>query len=183
MNLIENTFALNTKLLKEDLKKARDKELVEGYLNISYNGRATVFDYSVEYENEKAYLAVVFNEDTQRILLAEEELTFGTRTYLTCACGQRTNALYLNKGVFACRKCHKLKYQSTTINRNSKHGKFLYKQSQVLKLMSLRESMSHIFYKSQYTKKFNRYLSLCNRAGLISEVIDARELMSAINRS
>ena len=138
MNLIENTFALNTKLLKEDLKKARERKPVENYLNISHNRQHSVIDYYIEYEEEGTYLVVAFNEDTQRILLAEEELTFGTRTYLTCACGQRTNALYLNKGVFACRKCHKLKYQSTTINRNSKHGQFLYKQSQILKLMSLR---------------------------------------------
>ena len=183
MNLIENTFALSIKSLKEDLRKAREKEPVEGFLNISYNERPSVVDYHIEFEEERTYLVVAFGIESQRILLSEEELTFGTRTYLTCACGQRTNNLYLKGGVFACRKCHKLKYQSTTINRNSKHGKFLYQQSQILKLMSLRESMSHIFYKSQYTKKFNRYLDLCGRAGLISEISDAKQLITAINQS
>jgi len=183
MNLIENTFNLNTKLLKEDLKKAREREPIDGFLNINYNGRPSVVDYYVEYENEKTYLIINFGEKPQRILLSEEELTFGNRSYLTCTCGNRVNALYLDKGVFACRDCHKLKYQSTTINRNSKHGQFLYQQSQILKLMSLRESMSHIFYKSQYTKKFNRYLDLCSRAGLTSETLDAKELMTAINQS
>ena len=62
MTLVENTFALSTNLLKEDLRKAREKELVEGYLNISYNGRPTIVDYYVEYENEKAYLVVNFGE-------------------------------------------------------------------------------------------------------------------------
>ena len=181
MSLIEDTFALSTKILKEDLKKAREKELVEGYFNITYNGRPTAIDYYVEYENEKACLVVNFREEPQRILLSEEELTFGIRTYLTCACGNRVNTLYLKEGVFACRECHNLKYQSTTINRNSRHGNFLYKQSQIIKAMDMRESMGRIFYKSQYTKKFNRYLNICTRVGLYNEVIEAQKLLTRIN--
>ena len=183
MNLIENTFALSTKLLKEDLHRARERKSVEGFLNTNHNGRPSVIDYHIEYEEEGTYLVVALGIESQRILLSEEELTFGTRSYLVCACGNRVNALYLNKGVFACRNCQKLRYQSTTINRTSKHGQFLYQQSQILKLMSLRESISHIFYKSQYTKKFNRYLDLCGRAGLTSEISDAKELINAINQS
>ena len=181
MNLIENTFNLNTKLLKEDLKKAREREPIDGFLNINYNGRPSVVDYYVEYENEKTYLIINFGEKPQRILLSEEELTFGTRSYLTCTCGNRVNALYLDKGVFACRDCHKLKYQSTTINRNSKHGQFLYQQSQILKAMSMRENMTRIFYKSQYTRKFNRFINLCTKTGLLKEVIESGKLLTAIN--
>jgi len=182
MTLIENTFALSTNLLKKDLRKAREKETAEGYLNIAYNGRPSVIDYCIEYENGKAYLVVVFNENTQRILLSKEELTFGTRSYLVCACGNRVNALYLDKGIFACRNCHKLRYQSTTINRNSRHGQFLYQQSQLIKAMDMRENINRIFYKSKYTKKFDSYLNLCARLGLFDEVLEAQKLLIAINR-
>ena len=59
MMLIENSFALSTRLLKKDLYKVREKELVEGY----FNGRPTVVDYYIEYENENAYLVVSNNKD------------------------------------------------------------------------------------------------------------------------
>ncbi|MFH2144058.1 MAG: hypothetical protein ABIJ97_16655 [Bacteroidota bacterium] len=183
MTLVENTFALSTKLLKESLKKARAKETVEGeYLNYLDSGRPSALDYYIEYSIDgSTYLVVNIGVEPQRILLSEEELTFGTRTYLTCGCGQRTNALYLKEGVFACRECHQLSYQSTTINRSSKHGKFLYKSSLAIKAMKMREGMSHIFYGSRYTKKFNNYLNLCNRAGLFNEVFEAEKLLTAIN--
>lgn len=179
--LVENSFALSTHLLKKDLHKARRKEPVEGYLNFLHNGKPSVLDYFTEYEGEDAYLVVSFNIEPQKILLSEHELSFGTRTYLTCKCGLRTNALYFNKGIFACRKCHKLRYKSVTINRNSRHGKFLYQQISVLKLMAMRESMGRILYKSQYSKRFKRWLKLCARAGLTKETLDAQNLMAAIN--
>ena len=179
--LIENSFALSTNLLKKDLRKAREKDPVEGYLNVTANGKPAILDYRVEYEQERAYLVVTLGMEPQRILLEEHELTFGTRSYLTCECGCRVNALYLDKGIFACRKCKNLKYQSTTINRNSKHGKFIYQQNQILKLMTMRESLGRIFYRSQYSKRFKRWLGLCESAGLTNEVVDARKLMEAIN--
>lgn len=179
--LVENSFALSTHLLKKDLLKTRKKEPVNGYLNLSYNGKPTALDYSVEYDDDNSYLVINFTEIPQKILLSEHELTFGTRTYLTCKCGDRTNALYLNKAIFACRKCHKLQYESTTINRNSRHGKFLYQQRIVMKLMIMRESMGRIFYKSKYSKPFNRWLKLCTRSGLTKEVLDAQKLMADIN--
>lgn len=179
--LVENSFALSTHLIKKDLRKARRKEPVEEYLNFSYNGKSTVLDYSIEHDDDTLYLVINFTAEPQRILLSEQELTFGTRIYLTCNCGYRTNALYLNKGIFACRKCHNLRYRSTTINRNSRHGRFIYQHSNILKLMDTRESMGRIFYKFQYTKPFKRWLELCARAGLTKEILDAQKLMAGIN--
>lgn len=181
VELVENSFALSTHLLKKDLYKARRKEPVEGYLNFLYNDRPSVLDYSIEYGDECTYLIISFVAEPQKILLSEHKLTFGTRTYLTCKCGHKTSALYLNKGIFACRKCHKLRYESTAINRNSRHGEFLYQQRIVLKLMTMRENMGRIFYKSQYSKRFKRWLELCARAGLTKEVSEAQKLMKAIN--
>ena len=180
--LIENTFALTTKIIKESLKKAREKEPVGGeYLNYRDNGRPSALDYSIEYScDDNTYLVVNVGAESQRILLSYEELTYGARTYLTCGCGQRTNALYLKLGYFACRKCQKLGYRSTTINTNSDHGMFLYQQSKRLKLIDMREDMGRIFYRSKFTKRFNRWLSLCGQAGLYKEVTSAIKTMEAI---
>ena len=178
---IENYFAITTYLLKKDLRKSRLKEPVDGYLNIKYDNRPSVIDYSVEYYDDKTYLVIVFGPESQRILLQEHQLTFGVRTYLTCACKHRTNTLYLKNGVFACQRCQKLHYSSTLVNRTSLHGKFIYQQNQILRLMTMRESMGRIFYKSRYSKKFVRWLDLCARIGLVDEIKDANDLMTAIH--
>ncbi len=179
--LVENCFALSTKLLRKDLLKARNKESVEGeYLNFVLNNRPSILDYRIEYEDGKSYLEVSVSPEPQRILLSEQELTFGTRTYLTCGCGLRTNALYLKGTYFACFKCQNLRYRSTTINTTSDHGKMLYQQNQRLKLIDMRESIPRPLYRSKYTKKFVRFLKLCNRAGLFGPVRDAQTTMETI---
>jgi len=180
MNFIENTFALTTNLLKKDLRKIRAKEPIDGYLNVMYNGKESALDLKVEYQEDQACLIVIFGPEPQRILLAEEILTFGTRTYLTCQCGCRTTALYLVDGTFACRKCKKLKYASNAINTNSVHGKFIYQQTKILRIISMREKMSCIFYRSRYTKRFLKWLGQCGRVGLFDEVIRAFELEEVV---
>ena len=144
--LKESCFALSTKLLRNDLRKSRDKEpVLEGYLNILDQGRASILDYRVEYEDGKTYLMVSVGPEPQRILLSTHELTFGTRTYINCDCGARVNALYLKGTYFACFKCQNLRYQSTTINSGSDHGKMLYLQSRRLKLIDMRADIGRIF--------------------------------------
>lgn len=181
-SLIENAFALSTKLLRSSLRKAREKEPVEGeYLNFRDNGRPSVLFYSIEYSLDgNTYLVVAAGEEPQKIILSDRELPFGTRTYLTCGCGNKTNALYLKLGYFACRRCQNLRYQSTRINCRSDHGMVIYQQSKILKLMELRESMDRIFYRSEYTRKFKRYLNLCVLAGKTDEIESAGELLEAI---
>ncbi len=181
--LIENSFALSTNLLKKDLKKAREKINVDGYLNIVNQGRPSVIDYSIEYQEDCTYLVIVMAEEPQKILLVEKELTFGMRTFLSCGCGALTNALYLKQQFFACRVCQSLSYSSNRINRNSDHGYMLYQNSKRLKLMEMREGINRIFYNNQYTKRFSRFLKLCGQAGLTREVRDAQELMGAIKAS
>jgi len=180
--LIENCFKLSTKILRSDLRKARNKEVVsEGYLNFLHNGRPSALDYSIEYgPDDNAYLVVNFDGNPQRILLSSHELHFGPRTYLSCACGHRTNALYLKNTFFACFKCHKLRYRSTTINTRSDHGRMLYQQNKRLQLIDMREAIPRPLYKSKYTKKFLRFLKLCNKSGLFNQVKDAQTTMEAI---
>jgi hypothetical protein len=183
--LIENTFALSTKLIKTNLQKARRKELVQGeYINFRHNGRPSALDYSIDYSfDENSYLVVTFDAEPQKILLVERGLTFGTRTYLVCPCGARTNALYLKQSFFACRNCQNLTYRSTTINTTSDHGRFFWQQGKRIKLMEMREEMDRIFYKSHYTKRFLRWLKLCEQSGLLKYVNDADITMNSINNN
>jgi hypothetical protein len=180
--LIESCFGLSTKLLRNDLQKARNKEPIEGeYLNFIHNGKSSVLDYSIEYNSDgNTYLVVNVDVEPQKILLSERELTFGTRTYLVCGCGARVNALYLKGTFFACRNCHKLQYKSTTINTRSDHGMMLYQQSKRLKLIDMRENISRPLYRSKWTKSFQRFLKLCNQSGLFNQVKDARTTMETI---
>jgi len=40
--------------------------------------------------------------------------------------------------------------------------------------------MSRVFYNGQYTKRFDRFLNLCGRAGLVDVVNDAGNLKAAV---
>lgn len=182
--LVENSFALSTHLLKNDLRRTREhKNGVEGLINISYENIQSVADYYIEYGTEYDYLVIEYDEKEQRIKLAESELHFGPRSWFICDCDRLVSKLYLppHTTQFKCRHCYNLCYQSTRISRNSKHGKFLYKQSKMLKLIDIRESIGRVFYRSQYTRRFKRWLRLCDEAGLVAERKDADNLMSGIN--
>lgn len=180
--LVENCFKLSIKILRKTLQKARNGEPVNGeYINFLHNGRPSVLDYSIEYESDNnACLLVNFNGEPQKIELANHDLHFGARTYLICACGKRTNALYLKNTFFACFKCHKLRYRSTTINHRSDHGRMLYQQNKRLQLIDMRESISRPLYRSKWTKRFSRFIKLCDKAGLFNQVKDAQTTMEAI---
>lgn len=110
------------------------------------------------------------------------ELTFGYRAYFRCSCGLRVSKLYLPiySKEFKCRKCHKLQYQLSTFNKNSVAGRSLYRMNRLQKLAESRANMSRIFYNGNYTKKFERFLGLCDRAGFDSIVKDANDLKALI---
>jgi len=120
--------------------------------------------------------------EPQKINLDWEEITYGERAYFQCECGLRVNKIYLpeNGKEFACRKCHGLLYQLTTFNRHTNAGKFLYKQNRLQKLMESREKMGRILYKNNFTKRFERFLNLCNKAGLDDVVKGANTLKELI---
>ena len=125
-------------------------------MNFLLNGRSSVLHYSIEYSNENSYLVVNLDEEPQEILLLTHELTFGTRTYLTCPCGKRVNTLYLKGTFFACRKCQNLRYQFLLKSTTRANTECSYRQSQRLKLIDMRADIRRIFYRSQYTKRFER---------------------------
>ena len=182
--LVESCFVLDTKTIKNDLRLARrQKGAIGGCINIIHGNKQSVADYYIEIGKEHDYLVIQYGEEEQRIRLTEGELHFGPRSMFICDCGTRVGKLYLPSHAiqFKCRKCHNLAYQSTTINRTSKHGKFLHQQSQILKLADMRDKMNRIFYKSRYTKRFLHWLGLCSRAGLFDEAMQAWKLQDAVN--
>ncbi|MFA5936668.1 MAG: hypothetical protein WC822_02185 [Candidatus Paceibacterota bacterium] len=180
--LVEDCFALSTKLLRNDLRKAREnKPVEETFLNFTHNGNATVLFYFLEYDfNGNAYLIINYTGEPQKILLSHHQLTYGLRTYLTCGCGARVNTLYLKNTFFACFDCHNLRYKSTTINSRSDHGRMLYLQNKRLRLIEMRESIPRPLYGSKWTKRFKRFLKLCGQAGLFNQVKDAQTTMETI---
>jgi len=180
--LATDLFELSTHILKDALQKARRKEPVDGeYLNFLHNGKPSVLDYSIEYcFDGNTYLVVNFNAEPQKIPLFHRELTFGTRTYLVCGCGNKTNALFLKLGYFACRTCQGLRYRSSAINPRSDHGMMLYMQEKRIQVITEREKLSRIMYRSRYTKPFLRWLKLANRVGFFKETVAAQNTMEMI---
>jgi hypothetical protein len=111
-----------------------------------------------------------------------EDITYGKRAYFICECGHRATKLYLphNGHEFKCRKCHGLQYQLTTFNRYSVAGRSMYRMNRLHKLSNERAGMSRIFYNGNYTKRFERFLGLCDRAGLDHIVKGANDLKALI---
>src|SRR3989344_8056754 len=145
--LIENSFAISTKLLKKDLYRAREQKTgINGFINISYGNTKAVADYSIELGTEYDYLVIQYGEKEQRIKLAESELHFGTRSWFICECERRVAKLYLppHTTKFKCRRCHSLSYELQSFNKNSKHGHLMYITNRTIKLMSMRERMRSI---------------------------------------
>jgi len=125
----------------------------------------------------------VVGGDSQVIYFEFVWITYGERVYFKCpSCDKVVSKLYLPKDSkeFKCRKCHGLQYFLTTFNKNSVAGKQFYKMDRLQKLADCRESMGRIFYNGEYSKKFKRFLGLCEKAGLHEAVKSAQGLMELI---
>ena len=119
----------------------------------------------------------------QKFQWEKVELTFGERAYFYCPCGYRASKIYLlpNGKEFKCRKCHKLRYALAVLNKKSVAGRSVYRINRLHKLANSRANMDRIFYKGGYTKRFKRFLNLCDKAGLESIVKGANDLKELIN--
>ena len=126
--------------------------------------------------------ASINGHESQKLALEWLYMTYGEVAYFNCNCGHRVARMYLvpNGSEFRCRICHKLKYRSSSTNPKSIAGMALHNFSRINKIMETRENMSRIFYNGQYTKRFNRFLTLCNKAGLDSMVDDAKNLAEIV---
>ena len=182
--LVENCSQLSVGMIKKDLRLAREKKAgIDGVINIDYGQVKAVADYYVEYGDEYDYLVINYGETEQRIKLAECELRYGTRSYFICDCGHRVAKLYFppHGREFKCRRCHKLAYELTCFNRKSRLGRLGYVTNRKIKLMKMKESMPRLFHKNHYTKRFIRFLDLCERSGEAGEIMAANHLLKAMN--
>lgn len=124
----------------------------------------------------------VKGNEPQKIVLEWVDINFGQVAYFQCNCGYRASKLYLppNGTQYKCRKCYKLKYLISSLNSKSIAGQALHKFNRMNKLIETRSNINHIFYKGQYTRRFNRFLRLCKDAGLDSVVEDAQSLLNVV---
>ena len=99
---------------------------------------------------------LVFN---QAVELTTQRITFGIRRYFKCACGRRTNSLYLKRGQFKCRRCHGLVYEITRL----KKGSWLYKLNRMDKIHAAKHQVRNITYRIGFTMKARRVMALINK--------------------
>ena len=182
--IIEGTPYLSTSSIKRDFLRCRKKvENISGDVYISYGIKSVKCNYWFEYRDKSTFFVIsIDGNDPQDILLSERELMCGTMSYFVCECGKQCLKLFLplDQTKLKCRACHGLTYELSTINRSSKHGLFLYRTNRTLKLADQRAEINRIFYKSQYTKRFQRFLRLCTKAGLHKNAEDAQKFIKAI---
>ena len=150
-----------------------------------YNGRT---DISYWPEDDSADPATVFvsmaDKGPQQLDLEWEAITFGKRAYFLCSCGHRSAKLYLplHSHEFKCRECHKLQYRLSSFNRNSVACRAIYRMNRLQKLTDSRANMSRILYDGKFSKRFESFLRLCDRAGLDSIVKGANDLRILIQQ-
>ena len=147
-----------------------------------YSGRTDISYWS---EDDSADPSAVFvsmtGKEPQELVLEWNDITYGKRPYFICSCGHRSAKLYLpiHSHEFKCRECHQLQYQLSSFNRNSVGGKSLYKFNRLQKLSNSRADMARILYNGNYSKRFQRFLRLCDKAGL-NDVVRGADSLKAL---
>ncbi len=170
--IVENCFVLTTAALGEETAFVWRDDM------------SNWTEYTRERDEFCLFVAVGANEP-QKIIIDEFFTSFINRHCFVCECGRASLKLYLppHQTVFKCRRCHHLRYLSTTFNRKTPHGLLLYQLNRLDKLSKQRAEMGTILYNGNWTSKFLRFLRMCDRAGLHSVVEDARGLMEALKNT
>ncbi len=174
---VEDCFTLTPRDVGFRLDRTRKLGInkLEGRNDISY-----WFD---DMSNPTRLFVSVGGHEPQEFIWESVELTFGETAYFYCSCGYRARKLYLlpNGYEFKCRKCHNLLYIISSFNKKSVAGRSIYQMNRLQKLANDRAGISRIFYNGEYSRRFNRFLGLCDKAGLESIVNGARDLKALIN--
>lgn len=89
----------------------------------------------------------------------------GRRWWFVCpltkngvSCGRRVRKLYLQQGLFGCRKCHNLCYSSQNENRRSAFKKIYALLEYEQKAEEIMSTIHVPYYKGKPTRKMKRYL-------------------------
>jgi len=181
----DNMECMNNKYYVEDCITITPKELLS-WVNIK-NGTRTDTKWSdincrLDSSDPDILCISVKGGEPQRIVFEWVDINFGQVAYFQCNCGCRASKLYLppNSVRYRCRKCHNLKYRLSSLNSKSVAGRVLYKFNRMNKLIETRENIKRVFYKGKYTRRFKRFLRLCENAGIDSVVEDAKNLLDVM---
>lgn len=150
-----------------------------------YNGRTDITCWPEDDSTDPATVFVsMAGNEPQKLNLEWEEITYGNRAYFVCSCGHRASKLYLppHGHEFKCRECHSLQYRLSSFNRHSVAGRAIYRMNRLQKLTDSRANMSRILYNGKFSKRFESFLRLCDRAGLDSIVNGANDLKALIQQ-
>lgn len=178
MYLVEDCEILTPKMLLNALKYAS-------------NGKPSVLleRQDIQYwlddtGRETKYFISINSHKPQELAMETFPITYGEKQFFICGCGHRASKLYLlPKGSeWKCRLCHNLRYQLWRSSKYSIAGRKIYQFSRLQKLSETRADMSRIFYNGHFTKRFERFLRLCARAGLNSVVQDAESLRNLVGK-
>ena len=175
---VEYCFAITTR----DLLRRYDRIRKLGVNNLE---RRPGINYWFDNMDEPtAVFLSVDGHEPQEFAWETIEITFGERGYFRCTCDRRASKLYLPPGStkLLCRACHGLQYRLSSFNSRSVAGQAIYRMNRLQKLVENRSNMSRIFYNGNYSKRFRRFLRLCDRAGLKSIVTGANDLKALIQQ-
>lgn len=175
---------MNSDLFVEDSRILTPKDVFRSASHTQKKEMNDIDYWLEDVSDPSAVLVSVGGREPQRITLEWEGITFGERAYFRCVCNQRVTKLFLPRKSteFKCRKCHRLQYQLSSFNRYSTAGRYLYRANRLQKLANSRAGMDRIFYDGQYTKKFERFIGLCDKAGLDDIVRGANALKELVGR-
>ena len=178
-SFVEDSFALTAKGVFDNLRN-----LIEVGPSAFVKPRADVDYWPEDLFDPSVIFVSVGGREPQRIEFELKKITFGERAYFRCTCDHRAAKLYLppNGTQFKCRGCHGLQYRLSTINRRSVAGRAIYRINRLQKLANSRASMGRILYNGNYSKRFERFLNLCDRAGFHDIVKGANDMKALIQQ-
>lgn len=87
-------------------------------------GISVVFFFGEDFGSRREYF---FRLETTRCNLGGMRYWFICEGYTGEACGRRVAILYIERGVVACRHCHRLTYESRNVNRKDWMFRAMYK--------------------------------------------------------
>jgi len=166
----------------EDSLTITPKEVFDIANNTSKKKMRT--DIDCWYEDESDVVSVSLNgKEPQGINIEWIDVTYGRMAYFLCNCGSRVLKLYKpsNKTEFLCRDCSNLRYRVSSFS-NSIPGRAIYHMDRINKVIKIRSTISHVFFKKEFTSRYSSFLVKCRKFGLHEVVENSLKLKEIINQ-
>lgn len=145
------------------------REGKSGKFIVKCPGGHLMVSYKVILSEKSPAIEIFFTRDSTRldggtsqtIQIETDELPMGRRFYFLCECGKKCKSLFITEsyGLFQCRACQKLVYESSKICRRTMGG-LQYYIHRLKKLTETREKMDRITYRGMPTKRAARFFRM-----------------------